>query len=329
MIKLLFALGAICVGARLLARDPRRTRTAACRRRSLAAAIAVATFAARADGRRPAGAAAVAGQLGRARRQRRRRPSRDRGRAGAVRRRERLGRARSDARRARRSPRSRPRSAFWPRGHRGASAASSALILLIAAYAIPIALYPPGRAARSGACVLLVLVGRLALDRPPAAARGEISRSRSPSAPGCWRCRSRRAPATSRCFDYKNWDWFGGSASVAFRVEPRVRAARLAARRGDDALGRDRPPAVLEGERPRSLRRLSLAARQHARSAPRSPSAARAGTPRSARSTSSIRAGSRRRAFTIDGLRTNLVIGAGAPLAVDRHRRRSRASTGR
>ena len=294
---------AICAGARLLAARaraarPRRRAGRSRQRGSPSPPFAVALWSPgcrRGCCCRPTGVSSAT--------QHRRRAARDRGRAGAVRRREPVGRARPDARRARPRGASRRRSPSGP----PPTASRRRLVALIA---------PDRRVTRSrsrcirrtaqlfwGLVLLLLAVAWLWIERLHGARRN-LALAVALGAGALALPVAARA-GDEPLFDYQSWDWFGGSASVTFQWDHDYGPLGLAARRRDDALGRNRSPAVLEGERARSLRRLSAGSARSSATRRRLPSAARAQRHpgRGAQPTAS-RAGFRRPTFRSTGCST-------------------------
>ena len=148
--------------------------------------------------------------------------------------------------------------AFWPGGRRGRRRAVALAILLIV-YGVGATLDNPGRGDPLGAGAAAARC-RLALGRPARRRVGGRRRWWWRSRPGCSRCRSPRGSTPGLVGLRELVVVRRRSATVELRLEPRLRAARLAARRDDDDDGPQRDAAVLEGERAGPLRRLRLAA---------------------------------------------------------------------
>ena len=177
----------------------------------------------------------------------------------------------------RRSP---PRSPSGPRNAATRRRVAGAGLLL-AAYAIPITLDDAGRRAVLGSALLLLSAAWLWISapawRPPQSRACGRARRRA-----CSRCR-RGAAGDEPLLDYRNWDWFGASASVSFDWDHALRPARLAARRGDDVHRRHRPrrcigrracsiaSTALPGSEPSAAIRLAAAERTARRAHPHGP----------------------------------------------------------
>ena len=207
--------------------------------RTLAAwAIAIADHLRGTDRRRPAARTCCGPPTGASFATRRRRGRRDRGRAAAVRRRQRVGPAAASCSVLPRSSRSPRRSPSGPRRIRGAVAGSRARDPADR-------LRGPGDARQPGRRAVLgpgppPARCRLAVDRPARGGRRDLALAVALGAGVL------ALPIAARLNAEPWWTTgtgrgSGPSASVD-SVEPRLRAARLAARRHDDDDGRDQPP---------------------------------------------------------------------------------------
>ena len=104
--------------------------------------------------------------------------------------------------------------AFWPAANRGRRRVF-ALMLLIASFAIPVTLYPPGGQLFWGVVLLIgsaswLWIGRLSGSRRNLALAVTL-------ATGVVALPVAARAADEPLLSYKNWDWFGGSAAVAFQ----------------------------------------------------------------------------------------------------------------
>ncbi len=201
---------------------------------------------------------------------------------------------------------------FWPAAHR-ARRRLVALVLLIAAYAIPATLYPPDAPLFWGLVLLLgaaawLWIGRLHGGRRNLALAAALGAG------------ALALPVAARAgdeplLDYQNWDWFGGSASVAFQWDheygpldwPRDGATMLSVETSRPLYWKASVLDRFDGyrwERAQLGDPRAVAERN-----------ARRETPGGA--LNDLHPGWVQEAhFRIEGLRTNLLIGAGTPLVV-------------
>ncbi len=103
---------------------------------------------------------------------------------------------------------------FWPAADRSRRRLG-ALILLVASFAIPITLYPPGGQLFWGLVVLALSVSWLWIAQL-SGARRNLALAVALAA-GVLAMPVAARAGDEPILDYQNWDWFGGSASVSFQ----------------------------------------------------------------------------------------------------------------